>query len=504
MVGFEGLTPPDYILDWLAEGRIGGVYLFSRNVDNPHQVAQLTRLCHEAARFPILIGIDQEGGVVARLRAGYTESPGAMALGAAGSENLAERMSEVLAVELRALGINWNYAPVLDITHDIHNPSVGTRSLGSDPRLVSRLGVAQIRGFQRIGVAACAKHFPGLGMTPVDTHEAVAVISAKLDFLWEHELIPFCEAIRHGVATVMTTHVIFEALDSKYPATLSPVVVQKLLRDEIGFSGVVATDCMEMKAITDLYDPGESAVLAAEAGIDLIQFSHTKACQEMAYNSLREAVDSGRISLSRIDESVQRIAKLKKRFMVVNNIPLLDVIQHPDHLAVANEAARSGMVVLRSNSNAFPLRLNSEQKIVLVEFASYLDCDVMEQGGQTAFALLLRRTAPQIESIALRPLNAAPADVEDACLRAKHSDLLILATRSAHLIPDQLEMANRIMHHAKEVVLLCLQSPYDSYVLQKPNTVICACGDSTPSLKAAIDLLLGEYESTGNLPVPVG
>jgi beta-N-acetylhexosaminidase len=232
MVGFHGTEPPDYILEWLSSARIGGVILFSRNIHTPEQVAKLTSACHAAARHPILIGIDQEDGTVARLHEGFTQSPGAMALGAAGSEALAYQMSHVLGRELRALGINWNYAPVVDITHDINNPSVGRRSLGSDEAAVSRLAAAEVRGFQDSGVVSSAKHFPGLGNTPDDTHEALAVISGSVDYLWEHDLIPFRAVVKAGVATVMTTHVKFEALDSEYPATLSPEIVTKLLREE--------------------------------------------------------------------------------------------------------------------------------------------------------------------------------------------------------------------------------------------------------------------------------
>src|SRR5690606_34530300 len=161
-------------------------------------------------------------------------------------------------------------------THDINNASVGTRSLGSEKTHIATLARAQVRGFQKAGVAACAKHFPGLGNTPIDTHLALAVIHNSLDYLWENDLVPFQELIRQGVATVMTTHVKFDALDADYPATLSPVIVQKLLREKINYDGVVATDCMEMNAITDHYGAGESAVLAALAGIDLIMFSHTR------------------------------------------------------------------------------------------------------------------------------------------------------------------------------------------------------------------------------------
>ncbi len=313
MVGFHGLQPPDYILDWLAIGRIGGVILFSRNIESPAQVAALTRACHDAAKSPILVAIDQEGGSVARLHDGFTQSPGAMALGAAGSDDLAFRVSKMLATEMHTLGINWDYAPVLDIAYDISNPSVGTRSLGTDKHDVSRLASAEIRGFQAGGVAACAKHFPGLGNTPVDTHEALAVIDVPFDFLLENDLVPFRLAIEVGVATMMMTHVTFSALDTQYPASLSPAVTETLLRDKLGFTGVATTDCMEMRAVSDHYTPGESAVLAALAGQDLILFSHTRASQEAAYEGLLTAAQSGRLSLDRIDQSVTRIQTKSQR-----------------------------------------------------------------------------------------------------------------------------------------------------------------------------------------------
>ena len=172
MVGFEGLKPPRHILRWLASGRIGGVYLFARNVASPAQVKRLIADCRAAAKQPILVGIDQEGGAVARLRDGFTESPGAMALGAGGDRQLTEEIAYMMGRELAALGVNWNLAPVADIAHQRDNPSIGTRSFGRDPRLVSEMVAAQIRGFQRAGVAATAKHFPGLGNTIIDTHDA--------------------------------------------------------------------------------------------------------------------------------------------------------------------------------------------------------------------------------------------------------------------------------------------------------------------------------------------
>ncbi|MFN8449093.1 MAG: beta-N-acetylhexosaminidase [Anaerolineae bacterium] len=285
-VGFAGLTAPDYLLDWLRAGRVSGVILFARNVESPEQLARLTESLHAAAKFPLLVSIDQEGGTVARLRDGFTESPGALALASAAEDRLAraERVTRMLGEEMRALGINWVYAPAVDLLHHFENPALGTRSFGTDADAVSDLAVASVRGFQSAGVAACVKHFPGLGNTAVDTHVALPILSVSEQALLESDLLPYRAAVAAGVASIMTTHTIFSALDAVYPATLSPHIIRRLVRGTLGFQGVVTSDCMEMKAIAAHHSPAESALLAAQAGVDLILFSHTPSMQAAAYD----------------------------------------------------------------------------------------------------------------------------------------------------------------------------------------------------------------------------
>ncbi len=502
LAGFHGLEPPDYILEWLAEGRIGGVILFARNVDTPDQLAKLTKACHDAARTPILIGIDQEGGIVARLRQGFTESPGAMVLGVSDSEALAEEVSFVLAAELKALGINWNYAPVVDITHNVDNPSVGTRSIGTDKERVSRLTVAEVRGFQKAGVAATAKHFPGLGNTSVDTHEALAVIDDSVEYLWENDLVPFRRVVDAGVASVMITHVKFSVLDNEYPATMSPVIISKLLREEIGFDGIVSTDCMEMKAITDHYGPGESAVLAAQAGVDLILFSHTRAYQEEVYEALLAAHRSGRISEDNLNQSYSRIQAFKTRFpaKVADDVSI--TIANPAHLGLMRQVARSGTVLVRPHPDLLPLPYPA-RKVGLVEFAALLDWDIMDQGRQSGFVSLFSDRYPDIPCISLKSSDTNPQHWQDAQQLAKNVDVLVLVTRNAHIIKSQLEMARTLLQDNREVVLVCLRNPFDVDVLSGASAVLCTCGDARPSLQAAVDALSGEFTPQGVLSVPL-
>lgn len=498
MAGFHGKTAPPHILEWLAAGRIGGIYLFARNIESPAQVKRLLDDCHAAAKYPILAGIDQEGGIVARLREGFTESPGAMALAAGGDTQLAEDIAAMMGRELAAIGINWNFAPVADIVHHADNPSVGTRSFGADRQLVSDFVTAQIRGLQGAGAGATVKHFPGLGNTVVDTHDTLAKVSGALDYLYEIDLFPFRSAIKEAVACVMTAHVIFEELDSHYPATLSPIVISKLLRGELGYEGAVCTDCMEMKAITDGWGAGESAVLSVLAGVDMPLFSHTRERQEAAYHALLEAVESGRIPMERLDRSVVRIQTLKRRFKQENRPPL-DVVHSKAHQALAQKAARAGTVLLKQGA-AFPVQSDA-WRILCIEFSTQIASDAVEAGSHAGFSQYLLERIPQTVCHILNPAPDSPHSAMTIDEAAGKADIAIVATRNAHLLPAQAQLAQSIIDRAQTAILVCLRNPHDAAVLSGADTIICTHSDSRPSLQAAVDAICGDFTPTGRLTV---
>ena len=255
--GFEGLEAPPELLAMIRKGEVGGAILFARNIDTPAQVRELVLRLHDAAppEHPLLVSIDQEGGRVQRLRAPWTEWPPMRRFGEHDDLDATQALGEALARELRDLGIDLDFAPVVDVDTNPDNPVIGDRSFSRSPEDVGRHAVALIRGLQGEGVAACAKHFPGHGDTDVDSHLALPKVDHSLERLREVELPPFAAAAKAGVASVMTAHVIVSALDADRPATLSPTAIS-LLRDEIGYDGVVFSDDLDMKAVADHFTPG--------------------------------------------------------------------------------------------------------------------------------------------------------------------------------------------------------------------------------------------------------
>lgn len=498
VVGFHGLTAPDYLLEWLDAGRVGGVILFQRNVESPQQLAALTQSLHAAARTPLLIGIDQEGGEVARLRGRFTEAPSAMAL-AAGRGQYAEAVAGVLAEEMRALGINWNFAPVVDISHNAANPTVGTRSPGAYPRLVGEIAAAQVSGYQAAKVAACAKHFPGLGDTDIDTHVALPSINTPLDALIEIDLLPYRMVIEAGVASIMTTHTIFVALDPVLPATLSPVIVPTLLRQTLGFDGVVTTDCLEMGAITAHHTPAESAVLAAAAGVDLILFSHTREMQEEAFRGLVEAARSGRISEENRVESLRRIQAMKGAYAITEP-PRPEVIRSGPHIETMLSASKAGVQLVRAQG---VVPLPDHVSVALIEFPSIHDSVVFDATGHTGLAARLLARRPDVEVVALSPDLPAEAK-EKALSAARRAGVTLLATRSVHLSPEHLRFAAAVLSAANISVLIALRNPYDVGVLPEADAAICSFGGAEPQLDAVVGALLGDYVPTGSAPVALG
>ncbi len=310
--GFVGTVPPAWICRWLGDG-LGSVVLFSRNVVDPGQVAALTAALR-AERPDVIVAIDEEAGDVTRIESGLGSSrPGNLALGAVDDPALTEEVARDLGAELAAAGITLNYAPDADVNSNPDNPVIGVRSFGAEPSLVARHTTAWVRGLQSGGVAACAKHFPGHGDTRVDSHHDLPRIDADRDRLHAVELAPFRAAVAAGVQAVMTGHLLVPALDPDLPATLSARILGGLLREEMGFDGVVVTDAVEMGAVADRYGFAGAAVRALAAGADAICVGGEHADEETARHlrdAIVDAVVAGELPEERLAEAAKRIGQL--------------------------------------------------------------------------------------------------------------------------------------------------------------------------------------------------
>jgi beta-N-acetylhexosaminidase len=327
---------------------LGGVIFFSRNIEEPEQVSELSHDCQALATdLPLWVSVDQEGGRVARLKAPFTVWPPMATLGRSGDPALAARFAAALAAELRAVGITLDYAPVLDIHTNPKNPIIGDRALSERAEEVARFGAVIIRALQENGVAACGKHFPGHGDTAVDSHLELPLVEHPPDRIRRVECVPFRAAVEADVAFMMTAHVLVPALDDERPATLSPRIVTDLLRDELGFNGVILSDDLEMKAIAKTYAVPDAAVQAVAAGCDgLLICSGDVTLQAETLEALVYAVEQGRIPYKRFDDSQARLRRAKERFLAELVTPparrqtLRRVLGCDEHQRIADEMAR--------------------------------------------------------------------------------------------------------------------------------------------------------------------
>jgi len=330
------------------EFQLGGVILFSRNIEAPEQVAELAHDAQSLATdSPLWVSVDQEGGRVARLKAPFTEWPPMAVLGRSGDSSLASRFAASLAAELKAVGITLDYAPVLDIHTNPKNPIIGDRALAESAERVAELGAAIVAGLQNHGVAACGKHFPGHGDTAVDSHLDLPLVEHPPDRIRRVECVPFRAAITADVAFIMTAHILVPTLDEDLPATLSPRIVRGMLRDELGFNNVIVSDDLEMKAIAKTCTVPDAAVRAIAAGCDaFLVCSGDADAQAQALEALVHAVEEGRIPQKALDDSQRRLRQAKERFLAVpvgaplRGHDLRRVLGCDAHQRVADEMAR--------------------------------------------------------------------------------------------------------------------------------------------------------------------
>lgn len=317
MAGFEGTTLTPETEDLIRNHHVGGLILFSRNYENPEQLHALIRDLQDVAAssssgLPLFISVDQEGGRVARLTEPFTEYPPLCCLGHAQSESLAYRFGQSLAAELIDVGINMDYAPVLDVHTNPENPIIGDRAIASDPDTVAKLANSFIKGFKDKGMIPVGKHFPGHGDTHLDSHLDLPTVTRDAATLEAVELVPFRETIAQGLEVIMTAHVIYTAWDKKNTATFSKTILQDILRKKLGFQGVIMSDDLEMKAVEKYFPFDAFPRMGIEAGLDMFLICNSVEKVKALHEQLLQDVNKGTIPTAPIQQSVERILRLKK------------------------------------------------------------------------------------------------------------------------------------------------------------------------------------------------
>ncbi len=509
--GFNALTPNEHAKILIEQYQVGGICYFRRNVKTLPQLAELSeslqQLASDSRKFPLLISIDQEGGMVARIdHEGISRIPGNMALGAAGSAEDSYRAAQIGARELRSLGVNMNFAPCLDVNNNPRNPVIGVRSFGEDPQAVAALGTAAIKGYQEEGVSATAKHFPGHGDTSVDSHLGRASVPHDLERLRSVELYPFAQAIQGGVDAIMTAHVSFPAIEpSDLPATLSHAVLTGLLREEMGFEGLIVTDCLEMHAISKEYGIPEGAIRAIEAGADCVLVSHNLSEQTAAITAVIEAVRSGRLSEDLIDTAVERILTLKQRnAKLAEELPVYPIGEVAEETKqwLAQIAGRG--ITLVKDEGQLPLK---PEQAVAVIWPELLQATQVDEAWSKSYTLgdALRSYGVQADDLRVGT-DMSDEEVEQAVKAAEGYNQIVVATYTSEsrLPAGQQKLVNKLAElEDVALVIVATRNPYDINDLPPVPTYVC-CYENTPYyMNAAAGVLIGQVTPEGKLPVGI-
>ncbi len=491
MAGFDGLEPDAQIERLIRNHHLGGVILFRRNIAHPDQIAALNRSLQrinaEQADIPLLIAVDQEGGGVARVEDGVTPLPSALAFRATGSVADCEALTRVANEELRLLGFNVNFAPVLDVNNNRYNPVIGVRAYGETAAEVCEYGLAALRGIQAAGIAATAKHFPGHGDTDVDSHLGLPRVPHDRARLDEVELAPFRAAIAADVDAIMSAHVAFPAFepDPDTPSTLSRAVMTDLLRRELGFAGVVFTDCLEMAAIADGMGVVEGALRAFKAGADVLLVSHREDRQVAVIEALVAAVENGEISEARIDESLVRILALKQKRRMADwdKLPA-DAAKRvgvPQSLALSRRvhaAAVTWAGEAKRLDPALPVL------VITCEVREHTEIDVVATGEATLGGQLARHM--QVAEIRL-PLAPSAKDIAEVAAHAQAAPQIVCVSYNAVLKPEQQALLAALP--ADKVWLVAGRLPYDLDLLPQARGRLTAFSNRPAALESVVGVI---------------
>jgi beta-N-acetylhexosaminidase len=500
LYGFQGKQFDDDARHLLHEYRPGGFIIFTRNIGSEAQLVSLNsdikKVSTKQLGIPAFIAIDQEGGKVLRIKNFGTVLPGNMNLGATRSSALSFLAGKLTAIDLEMLGINMNLAPVMDVNSNAKNEVIGVRSFGDDPDMVSLLGAAYIRGIQSRRVSATAKHFPGHGNTTGDSHFETPVLERSEQELNDMDLKPFVSAINDGVDAIMTAHIAVPSIDpSKKPATLSSKIITGLLREKMGYNGLVISDDMEMRAVTGDEGIGKATVEAVQAGCDVITIVWTNSAKKESYNALLTAVKKGLISAQRIDESVKRIltVKLRRKLFEATGDPKIEevrrIVGNKLHQQISHLIAQKSITLVKNYSNTIPVK--TKGRFVVISPFSYLSSELKNYGLNNLFLRVnVKMKKSERQAVLYDALQMSDAVV---------GYIVGAVDESQALLGNELKKKTK-----KPVIVASLDSPYMYSSVKNADAYLCSYSFRSQAIQALARVITGDAEAVGTLPVDLG
>ena len=506
IAGFPSLEVDDQARRLVEEYQVGNFILFARNMKYARQTAALcdglSRMTFEKLGVAPFISADQEGGMVSRITEGAALFSGAMALSAGADLQQARQVGKNCGQMLRSMGINVNFAPVLDVNIAPMNPIIGNRSYGDDPQRVADVGCAVMEGMVEGGVIATLKHYPGHGNVNTDSHLDLPVNHTDPKVLEQTEFLPFQQAFDRGAPALMSCHIVFPKIDPELPATLSPVIIGEMLRKKQGFDGLVFTDCMEMDAIQKGWGTAQGAVLAVAAGCDVLCISHHIEAVQSAVEAIEQAVADGIIPRSRIQESYDRIMAAKKKMGLLEpqqvSLEQAEAIIHDaEKIALHKQVARSSVTLLADKGGLSALQKAKKPMILAPVFQSSTGVEDKEYDGRS-FA----RSAGTALGWDFVEFPMTPSEEERAAALAavSQADALVLGLYNCRFRETQRALVEQVCSKGIPVTVALLGAPYDMPHVQSADAVLC-CYEYTPLAVSALVEAMQSGEFTGKLPI---
>lgn len=494
VLGIEGTRAAPAVIELFRKTHAGGLILFRRNFESAGGLRKLMSDLEAALGRRLLVMVDHEGGRVIHLGEGTTVFPDAQAVGVCGKVDLVRRQGEIEARELKQLGIDINLAPVLDVLGPGWNPAIGTRSYGKDPELVAAMGKARIEGMQSHGLSACAKHFPGLGEAERDPHAVLPVIRKSLKAIKHTDLIPFIEAVRIGVDSVMSSHPSYPELDShpSMPATFSRKIIHDLLRLELGFPGLVLTDDLKMGAVSKKTSLREAAPLAVKAGHDLLLICSDTKAQEEAFDALLWAYKKRDLANSELEGSVERIDRLKvkreKRFLEGPLAP------EKEGKELAHLLAKGGAKIIQRGEDLVPVSpawcLKHSVLAIFPDLAPvakqiFIEPEILD--ARNFLKRIFSQFGIPLSAVEVIPLNPSPDERARIKERARGQDLVLFFCADAHLFSGARELLKVLQEAARHLVAVLLKEPHDLEWVRSETACVTGYGFRASQIEAVIE-----------------